>query len=161
MVIKTVFRTIFYQFLVLFVGISIGFIFNAEWVGWNSEPLKKSINNILFPIEFDETVCNNIKKYGRSKIYCLENYPKNFSILEDAIFGEEFYICKFQYEDSSGKMVEKISSIRVRWKPWEYYWNNNPDLESAEDLSNYIQEGTLNSIESDRAMKLYTEKRNK
>ena len=27
-------RTLFYQFLLLFVGASIGFITNAEWVGW-------------------------------------------------------------------------------------------------------------------------------
>ena len=34
MILITVCRTLFYQFLLLFVGISIGFIVNAEWVGW-------------------------------------------------------------------------------------------------------------------------------
>lgn len=159
---KTVLRTIFYQFLVLFIGVSIGFIINAEWIGWNSHPIKKSINNILFPVEFDEKTCQKIKNYGKIKIYNIEQYPKKFRVLEDAIFGEEFYVCKFEYEDESGKMLEKISSTRVRWKPWEYYWSDlSSNLRTEEDLMDYLKEGTLNSTESDKAMRLYSERANK
>ena len=51
---KCVLRTLFYQFLLIFVGASIGFITNAEWVGWKYPIISRSYNNIFNPIDFED-----------------------------------------------------------------------------------------------------------
>ena len=157
-IIRTVFRTLFYQFLVLFVGISIGFICNAEWVGWKSEIVSRSVANIFFPLSFNADTCQSIKNWGKFKIYSLHGCPEGFTIVEDGLMGEEWYICKFQYTDSENKTREKIESVRIRWKTWEYYYED-PTPETEESLREYWKNGDLNSKETDKAFRLYDEKK--
>ena len=59
-------------------------------------------------------------------------------------------------EVSIDNKIEKIESVRVRWKTWEYYWED-ADPRTKEELEDYINNGTLNSHESDKAYKLYQE----
>ena len=153
---KTVCRTLFYQFFVLFVGVSIGFIANAEWCGWKSNLVSQSFMNIFFPTEFTEDVCDKIKNWGAFKIWGLQGYPDGFEIIEDGLLAEEFYIAKVKFINDDGKLVEEIISTRVRWKTWEYYWTN-PEPWSEADVIDYIENGTLNSHESDKAFKLLQE----
>lgn len=157
---KIIFRTIFYQIFILFIGISIGFITNAEWVGWKSNIIKKSFNNIFFPLEFNEQTCQNIKNLGAMKLWAMNGQPKNFEILEDGLLGEEFYIAKIKFKDDKEKFVEKIESTRVRWKTWEYYYTD-PEPWTQEEIKDYHENGTLNSKESDKAYKLMEEKKYK
>ena len=81
MILVTVARTLFYQFFLLFIGISIGFICNAEWMGWKSSLVERSVQNIFFPIEFDENVCKNVKGLGAFRIWAELGRPKNFKII--------------------------------------------------------------------------------
>ena len=157
MILITVARTLFYQFFLLFIGISIGFICNAEWVGWKSNLVERSFNNIFFPIEFNDNTCQAVKNWGQLKLWGLYKQPSNFKILEDGLLGEEFYVAKISYTDENGRTVEKIDSVRVRWKTWEYYYTD-PEPWDMEDIEDYIENGTLNSHESDKALKLYREK---
>lgn len=154
--VKTVLRTIFYQFFILFIGISIGFITNAEWVGWKSELVNKSVKNIFFPTEFDEKTLEQIKNWGRFRIWAFNDRPEDFTVIEDGLLAQEFYIIKFTYKDSKGNQIEKIDTTRVRWKTWEYYYPD-PSPWKEEDVQDYMKNGTLNSDESDRALKLYRE----
>ncbi len=154
--IKTIARTIFYQFFILFIGISIGFITNAEWVGWKSELVSKSVKNIFFPTEFDEKTRDQIKNWGKFRIWAFNNRPENFTIIEDGLLAEEFYIAKFTYVNNDGNTIEKIDTTRVRWKTWEYYYTD-PSPWNEKDVHEYIKNGTLNSKESDKALKLYNE----
>lgn len=153
---KTVFRTIFYQLLLIFTGLSIGFIINAEYVGFKSPVLGRSINNIFFPIEFDEDVLVNLKKWGAMQLWILNGEPYNFEIIEEAVLAEEWYWAKFKYRDENKIERIKIDSVRIRWKPWEYYYDN--DAPTIEELNEYIKNGDLNSRESDKAFKLRNEK---
>ena len=155
---KTMFRTLFYQYFLLFVGISIGFICNAEWVGWKSNLVERSFYNIFFPVEFNEEMCAKIKNLGLYRLYSFNNYPADFKLIEDGLLGEEFYIAKFQYTNKNGDTIEKIDSTRVRWKTWEYYYTD-PEPWTKEDVQDYIDNGTLNSHESDKALRLYREMR--
>lgn len=155
---RAVFRTLFYQYFLLFIGISIGFITNAEWVGWKSNLVKRSFYNIFYPIEFDQEQCNKIKNWGAFKIWAFNNRPQNFKVIEDGLLGEEFYIAKFQYINENGDVVEKIDSTRVRWKTWEYYYTY-PEPWTEDDIHDYMENGTLNSHESDKALRLYQELR--
>ena len=159
---KTIARTIFYQLLVLFAGISIGFITNADWVGWKYPIVTSSFYNAFFPVEFeDEGVLESLYKLGRIKIFAFNNRPKDFKIIEEAMCAEEWYWCKYSYEDERGNTVEAIDHTRIRWKPWEYYYNNNIDPVSAEEIKDYIENGDLNSRETDRAFKLLNEYKKK
>ena len=156
---KAVLRTIFYQYFLLFIGISIGFIANAEWVGWKSNLVERSFYNIFFPVEFYDEMCAKIKGWGLYKLYAFNKYPADFKLIEDGLLGEEFYIAKFQYTNKNGDTIEKIDSTRVRWKTWEYYYTD-PEPWTEDDIHDYMENGTLNSHESDKALRLYQEMRN-
>lgn len=158
MILLTILRTLFYQFLLIFIGISIGFICNAEWVGWKSEIVSKSVQKIFFPKEFDEKTCEQIKKWGAFRVWAFNDRPQDFTIIEDGLLAEEFYIAKFSYTDKKGKTVQKIDNTKVRWKTWEYYYTD-PTPWNQEDINDYIKNGTLNSKESDKALRLMKEMR--
>ena len=156
---KCILRTIFYQFLLLFVGVSIGFITNAEWVGWKFPIVEKSINNVFFPIDFeDEGVLEWLYNQGRFKIYCFNNYPQDFTVIEEAMSAEEWYWVKFSYTDQNGNTRTKIDNVRIRWKPWEYYYEDEARVPMTdEELRDYIDNGSLNSRDTDRAWRLKDE----
>jgi len=153
----TVFRTLFYQFLLIVVGLAIGFTLNAEYIGWKSSIVAQSFNNIFFPVEFDQDVCRKLKGWGAFRIWAELDRPTNFKILEDGLAAEEFYIAKISYTNSNGKTITDIKSTRIRWKPWEYYYTDPTPL-TEEELWGYIDNGTLNSKETDKAFKLRKEK---
>ena len=155
---KTVLRTLFYQYLLLFIGISVGFIVNAEWVGWKSNLVAKSVENIFFPKEFNEDTCAKLKNWGAFKLWSFNGMPEKFKVIEDGLLAEEFYIAKFTYIDENGNTIEKIDSVRLRWKTWEDYYTE-PKIKTNEEIEEYIKNGTLNSSESDKALKLYQELR--
>ncbi len=154
---KTVFRTLFYQLLLLFAGISIGFISNPQWFGWKSNLIARSFNNIFFPVKFDADVCSNIKSWGRFKLYVMNGNPRDFEVIEESVLGEEFYVLKYSYTDEDGKKQINIDSIRIRWKPWEYYYEWT-EVQTNEQIIEYLEKGTLNSRESQRALELLDEK---
>jgi hypothetical protein len=159
MILITVCRTLFYQFLLLFVGISIGFIVNAEWVGWKYPIVQNSFYNTFYPIDFeDEGVLKFLYGRGRLKVFGVMGEYRNVRIIEEAMAAEEWYWVKFSYTDKSGNTKTKIDHVRIRWKPWEYYFDDE-GLESWDEakIRQYIDEGTLNSNESDRAFGLMYE----
>ena len=159
MILITVCRTLFYQFLLLFVGISIGFIVNAEWVGWKYPIIQTSIRNTFFAIDFeDEGVLQWLYNTGQMKIWAFNNYPKDFKVIEEAMAAEEWYWCKYSYTDKDGNTKINIDHTRIRWKPWEYYYDDEArEVWSEEEMRKYIEEGSLNSRETDRAWKLRDE----
>lgn len=153
---KTIIRTLLYQYLLLFAGLSIGFILNAEYIGWKSMVISRSINNIFFQPEYDAVVVKNLKNWGAFCLWSFRDRPEDFEIIEDAILAEEWYWAKFSYTGTDGKKHIDIDSTRIRWKPWEYYWEN-PEPRSEEELLDYLANGTINSNESDKAFKLSQE----
>ena len=155
---KCVLRTLFYQLLLLFVGVSIGFISNAEWVGWKYPIVSNSIRNTFFPIEFEDPgVLQWLYGNGRLKIFGLMGKYQDVEIIEEAMLAEEWYWVKFSHTDKNGDTKTDIQHIRIRWKPWEYYFNNDINPIDEEALRKYLKEGTLNSRESDRAFRLMHE----
>ena len=158
---KCILRAMFYQFLLLFVGASIGFITNAEWVGWKFPMIERSINNIFFPIDFeDEGVLQWLYGQGQFKIYCFNDYPKDFKVIEEAMCAEEWYWVKYSYTDENGNTRVNIDNIRIRWKPWEYYYEDEARVPmTTEDIQDYLENGTLNSNDTDRAFRLRDEYR--
>jgi len=156
-VLISVLRTIFYQFLLIAIGLTIGFILNAEYLGWKSSIISKSINNIFYPVKFDQNVCQTIKNWGAMKIWTELNRPLVFEIIQDGLLNEELYICKYKTIDQNNKTIINIETTRIRWKPWEYYWEE-PRVVTDEELKEYHKNGTLNSQESDKAYKLFQER---
>lgn len=161
MILLTVCRTLFYQFFLLFVGLSVGFLLNYEYIGWKYPIVHSSIYNTFFPIDFeDEGVLEWLYNQGQYKIFAFNNYPKDFKIIEQAMCAEEWYWCKYSYTDKNGNTQIAIDHIRIRWKPWEYYYEDEAfDPWSEEEMRKYIEEGSLNSRETDRAFRLRDEMR--
>jgi hypothetical protein len=121
---KIVIRSIFYHWLFLFVGIAIGFICNSEYVGEKSVIIERSINNIFFPIEYNEQIEHYVKEMGKQKIWTELNYPVDFQILEDVVKAEEYYWAIATYTDvKTGEKVKTIISTKIRWRPWEYNYH--------------------------------------
>ena len=156
---KCILRTLFYQFLLLFVGASVGFIYNAEYVGWKLPIVEKSVNNVFFPMDFeDEGVLQFLYGRGRLKIFGVMGKYKNVEIIEEAMAAEEWYWVKYSYTDNNGNTKIAIDHVRIRWKPWEYYYEDEAmSPMTDEELRDYIDNGSLNSRDTDRAFRLRDE----
>ena len=86
---KTICRTIFYQFFLLFVGLSVGFLLNVEYIGWKAPIVGNSFYNTFFPIDFeDEGVLESLYKMGQFKIFSF--------LSQKGIFLSYFKILLFQ-----------------------------------------------------------------
>jgi len=120
--IKIVLRSLIYPWFILLIGFSIGFICNSEWVGYKYVLIERSINNIFFPLQYNDQIENYIKEMGKLKIWAEVGCPEEFTILEDVVKGQEFYWAIYKYKDKHGKEIKAISSTRIRWKTWEYYY---------------------------------------
>lgn len=119
---KIILRSIFYQWFILFIGISIGFLCNYEWVGHKYAIVERSISNIFYPIEYTAEVENFVKERGKLMIWSLLDCPKDFEVLDDLVKGQEFYWAVVKYKDKNGNEKKSIENVRVRWKTWEYYY---------------------------------------
>lgn len=159
MILMTVFRTLFYQFFILFVGISIGFILNAEYVGWKYPIVQNSFYNTFYPIDFeDEGVLEFLYGRGRLKVFGVMGQYRDVQIIEEAMAAEEWYWVKFSYTDENGDRKTKIEHTRIRWKPWEYYYEDEARVPmTEEEMQKYLKEGSLNSRDTDRAFRLSDE----
>ena len=158
---KCILRTLFYQFLLLFVGASIGFICNAEYVGWKLPIVERSVNNVFFPIDFeDEGVLQFLYGRGRLKVFGVMGQYQDVEIIEEAMAAEEWYWVKFSHTDKNGNKKTEIQNIRIRWKPWEYYYEDEAMVPwTDEDMKEYMKNGSLNSRDTDRAFRLRDEMR--
>lgn len=127
---KTVCRTLFYQYLLLFVGCALGFIFNAEYVGWKSLLVQQSAEHIFFPTRYDEKIEQALIQIGRMRLNVLCNqHPfddSNIEIVRDFIWGEEVYHALYRHTagDQPAELFE--FKTRIYWKPWEYYFEFHP-----------------------------------
>lgn len=120
---KIVIRSIFYHWFALFIGISIGFLCNYEWVGHKYAIIERSISNIFFPVEYTKEIEDFVKNRGQLMLWSKLDCPSDFVIIDDLVKGEEFYWAIFKYKDKkTGKEIKGVDSIRVKWKSWEYYY---------------------------------------
>ena len=117
--------------------------------------LHMSYLNHFHPITFERAL-PMLKAVGQFRIWGLHGWPKDFKVLEEAVAAEEWYWCKYQYTDSKGISRIGIESLRIRWKSWEYYYDLKP-AETEESLRDYLENGSLNSRETDKARKLRDE----
>ncbi len=152
---KAVTRTLFYQLFLLFVLCSVGFISFPEQVGFRSMTLYMSYLNHFHQMGFERAL-PMLKRMGEFRTWAGLGYPKDFKVLEDAMAAEEWYWCKYQYTNRQGNFVTEISSMRIRWKTWEYYYQLEDEW-SEEEMRDYLENGSLNSRETDKAWKLRDE----
>lgn len=142
MIFITVFRTLFYQFFLIFIGLSIGFIVNAEWFGVKSLLINKSVQNIFFPLDYenDPHLQKFINGWGSYKIYMQLQCPPEFEIIDENVYyNEELYWCKYKYLDKDGLIKIDEATTRVRWKTWEYYYDYKV-LDTPEKIKKQIEQ---------------------
>lgn len=136
---KIVIRSIFYHWLFLFVGVAIGFIFNSEYVGEKAVIIERSINNIFFPIQYNEQIENYVKIMGKQRIWTELGYPTDFEILEDVVKSEEYYWAIAKYTDvKTGQEVKTVVSTKIRWRPWEYNYHTKKFDKTMEEKESKI-----------------------
>jgi hypothetical protein len=129
---KVVIRSIFYHWLFLFVGIAIGFICNSEYVGEKFVIVERSINNIFFPIKYDEKIETWVKETGRMRLWANLECPEYFEIIHEFVKGEEHYWAVYKTKDNKGKEIKDIGSVRVKWKTWEYNYKLDEIISGSE-----------------------------
>jgi hypothetical protein len=129
---KVVIRSIFYHWLFLFVGIAIGFICNSEYVGEKFVIIERSINNIFFPIKYDEKIETWVKETGRMRLWANLECPEYFEIIHEFVKGEEHYWAVYKTKDNKGKEIKDIGSVRVKWKTWEYNYKLDEIISGSE-----------------------------
>lgn len=129
---KTILRTLFYQFFLLFVGGAVGFILNAEYIGWKSIIIERSIQNIFFPIPYSPEVEQLLRRIGFQRLCThINGDPRDatgITIIDELIWNEEVYIALYEHTDTQGKTTKHEYSTRLRWKSWEYYYEYHPAL---------------------------------
>lgn len=114
------------------MGIAIGFISNSEYVGEKAVIIERSINNIFFPIKYDEKIEAWIKETGRMRLWANLNCPEHFEIVDEVVKGEEYYWAIYKIKDKNGKEIKDIGSIKVKWKTWEYHYKLDEIIEGSE-----------------------------
>ena len=129
--IKIIIRTLFYQFLLIFIGISFGFMLHANYWGNRAPIIQRSINHIFNPVEYDKNIEEFLIKIGRKRLYITMmnedgNFPNLFEIIKNSeyIEGEEWYNCQYQHVNKEGKLDIYDFETRIKWKPWELYYPN-------------------------------------
>ena len=126
---KIIARSIFYHWLLLIIGLSVGFTLNAEWLGYKSVLIERSINHIFFPIDFTPEMESKIKNMGAKKVYESLGCPNDFEILGDVVYyNDEFYWCRYKYRDKQNNLQFGETTNRVRWKTWEYYYGSQKEV---------------------------------
>jgi hypothetical protein len=135
---KTVVRTLFYQFLLIFAGLSVGFIAHANYWGNRTPIIERSVEHIFYPIEYNEKVESFLIDIGRKRLFFEligENNtpPEFFEIIKNSEFieGEEWYHCEYQCMGENGLDVHEYKT-RIKWKPWELYYPQPDELETKE-----------------------------
>lgn len=128
---KIVLRTLFYQWLILCIGISIGFIGHAEWIGYKSSILSKSIDHIFFPIDITPEIKQTVKNIGQDKIRNRLGNPEHFVVLEEFLYDNEIYWAKYEFTDNKGKKIIQDDKVRIYWKPWEYYYQLDDSMRAS------------------------------
>ena len=149
-------RTIFYQFFFVFVLVSLLFIRYPLYFGPKLMVLHMSYLNHFHPVKFEDAY-DTLKSWGRMKAWSLHDSPQDFEIIEDAFAAEEFYWYKYSYTNARGLKVVGIDCFRIRWKPWEYYYEDIETVEMIEEGQKQMLKPTLNSIETDKAFRLMLE----
>ena len=129
--IKVVLRSLIYPWFILFVGFSIGFICNSEWFGCKYVLVERSVQNIFFPIKYDEQVEQWVKSNGRLRLWANLECPEYFEVVHEFVKGEEHYWAVYKTRDSQGKEIKDIGSVRVKWKTWEYYYKLDEIIDKA------------------------------
>lgn len=130
---KTILRTLFYNWLLICIGISIGFISNAEWIGYKSLLVSKSIDHIFFPVEITPEFQKTIKEIGTKKIRLMVGNPSSFTILEDYLYDNEIYYADYEYIDAKGNKIRETRRTRIYWKNWEYYYQLDDSLRASKE----------------------------
>lgn len=139
MIFITVCRTLFYQFFLIFIGLSLGFIFHSEWVGNKSVIVERSVKNIFYPIEYNERLERVIKEWGSYRVFILNDCPNEFEILDENVYNEEWYWCRYKCRDHEGKIKFDEETVRIRWKTWEYYYGPDVFLDTPERIKAQIE----------------------
>jgi hypothetical protein len=129
---KIVIRSIFYHWLFLFVGIAIGFVCNSEYVGEKFVIVERSVNNIFFPIKYDEKIETWVKETGRMRLWANLECPEHFEVIHEFVKGEEHYWAVYKTKDNKGKEITDVGSVRVKWKTWEYNYKLDEIISGSE-----------------------------
>jgi len=128
---KTVIRTLTYQILAIFCGISIGFLMNPNYWGNRAPIIQKSVEHIFYPIKYDERVKEFCINIGRSRLFL--SLPKgayDFEIIEDDMVGEEQYAATYQYVLDGETILVKDFTSKINWKPWEFDYPTPDELDA-------------------------------
>lgn len=127
---KIIVRSIFYHWFALFIGISIGFLCNTDYVGEKSIIVERSIRNIFFPLKYNEQIEAWVKEAGRMRLWASLDCPQYFEIVDEFVKGEEHYWAVYNIKDKDGKIKKDIGSVRIKWKTWEYYYKLDEIMEA-------------------------------
>ena len=142
-------RTLFYQVFVFLCLCVFSFTAAPGWWGVKAMVAEMSIRNIFFPVSFEEA-CPKLKQYAEWRMEAIHDYPADFKVIEHGFLAEEFYWCKYQYKDKKGNKIVEIDHFRVRWKPWEYYYEYHKLEDAVEDYDDLMESFDNISTEESR-----------
>ena len=122
LVVKTVVRTLVYQLLLVFVGLTIGFYIHSEYWGEKAPLIQRSIKNIFYPLKYSDKLELALMKIGRDRLYLLLDEPPNLTTHNEKMVNQEWYDTDYSYETPQGGTERGHFRTRILWKTWESYY---------------------------------------
>lgn len=144
----TVFRVLFYQLLIVTIIVSCVFLYSPVYWGHTFAILEKAYKNIFHQVEYDDFVRSELCSIGRARcareIFDALSLPENVTIVKERIFAEEWYQAILTIENADGSSSEILYSVRIHWKPWEYYYKYN-EIKNKSDNDKYNLDSDYNN----------------
>lgn len=65
---------------------------------------------------------------GKSRLWVQLDDPKGLTFYNSKMVGEEWFETDYSYVNKDSKIIEGHYKTRIKWKPWEYYYENDGDI---------------------------------
>jgi len=124
---KIFLHTVVWRLLVISSALTLGFVINAEFVGWKSTATERFVKEKLFSIDYDAQIEELCKTLGRKQLIAeLGNpSPDRLKIIKEEVANQESYSALFQFILPDGKQVLAVFQAKVRWKPADYDYSED------------------------------------
>ena len=143
-VFRIVARTAFYPVFVLAVLFCAYFIYQPCYCGMKLFVLHKSYSHHFHRVYFDDAY-PALRAIAQLQAGMLNRGKEDFRIVDDAFLAEEFYYYKYTYTIKGVDHIG-IESFRMKWKPWEYYYDEELILTDKDSTSEFSKAHSYKAV---------------
>ena len=130
-----VLRTLTYEFVILMAVLAGCVIYAPEYCGQKIAIIRNSYVHIFHRVEYNDGVRDELIGLGQLRFWAemVADNPVGDSIKIKAvrIWCQEFYQVQYTYTDINGERKDGLYTTHIRWKPWEYGYQEGGEIISS------------------------------